>query len=248
MRLSYTPVPQHERSPIAGVIVLSVDRTVERDLRRLVPADALELLHTRIESAPDLNAATLGRMADRLPGAAGLLPAGLAVIGYACTSGALVLGEARVAELIGRAHPGVPTTNPLSALKAACRALGVTRLGLLSPYVAEVSDGLRAHLEDAGIEIAGFATFAEEDEARVAGIAPASIADALRRVAAAGDCQAVFASCTNLRAVEVLGAVERELGVPMLASNQVLAWHMLTLAGCPTAWPLNDALAFARRA
>ena len=237
MQLSYDSV---QPPPTAGLIVLSVDRTVEADLRALVPADALSLCHTRIESAPDVSAASLTAMAERLPGAAALLPGGLRAIGYACTSGALMIGEERVEALIGEAHPGVATTNPLSALKAACAGLGVRRLGLLSPYVAEVSDGLRAHLAENGIEVTAFASFDEENEARVARIAPRSIAEGLRQLAGQGGCDALFASCTGLRAVEAIGAVERELGLPVLASNQVLAWHLLQLTGHP--WPHQDAL------
>jgi maleate isomerase len=238
MQLSYDTVAPR---PTAGLIVLSVDHTVESDLRALVPADKLSLCHTRIASAPDVSAASLAAMADGLTGAAGLLPDGLRAVGYACTSGALMIGEARVEELIGAAHPGVPATNPLTALKAACRGLGVRRLGLLSPYVAEVSDGMRAHLADSGIEVTAFVSFEEENEARVARIAPASIAAGLHELAAQGDCDALFASCTGLRGVEAIGAVERELGLPVMASNQVLAWHLLRLCGQP--WPHDDALA-----
>ncbi|MDZ7712138.1 MAG: Asp/Glu racemase [Rhodovibrio sp.] len=238
MRLSYEPVTP---APAAGIIVLSVDRTVEADLRALVPAAALSLCHTRIESAPDVSAASLAAMADRLPAAAALLPGGLQAVGYACTSGALMIGEARVRQLIADAHPDAATTNPLSALKAACAGLGVRRLGLLSPYVAEVSAGMRAHLAECGIPVTAFASFEEENEARVASIAPRSVAAGLRRLAAQGDCDALFASCTGLRAVEAIGAVERELGLPVMASNQVLAWHLLRLCGQP--WPHADALA-----
>jgi maleate isomerase len=228
-------------APAAGMIVLSVDRTVEADLRALVPAEALSLCHTRIESAPDVSAASLAAMADRLPGAAALLPDGLQAVGYACTSGALMIGEARLEELIVSAHPGVPTTNPLSALKAACAGLGVRRLGLLSPYVAEVSEGMRAHLTECGIHVTAFASFEEENEARVAAIAPASVAAGLRQLVSQAPCDALFASCTGLRAVEAIGAVERALGIPVMASNQVLAWHLLRLCGQP--WPHADALA-----
>ena len=58
-----------------------------------------------------------------------------------------------------------------------------------------------------------------------------SIIDAMLHVGAQAPCDAVFASCTNLRATEVLAEAESAIGVPALASNQVLAWHMLRLAG-----------------
>ncbi len=233
MRLAYSlEEPQQARRATLGLIVLSVDETIEDDFRWLVPAASARLHHTRIESDPDLTAATIRAMAARLPAAAALLPRDtLEVIAYACTSGTTVLGANEVANLISKAHPGVPVTNPLTALKAACDSLGVKRLGLVSPYVAEVSDRLRSALDDAGIAVTGFGSFGEKREQLVARISPASVVEALIQIGQTSDCDAVFASCTNLRAAQSISRVEDMLGKPVLASNQVLAWHMLRLAG-----------------
>ena len=114
--------------------------------------------------------------------------------------------------------------------KAACRALGVDRLGLVSPYEPVVSQALREALEAAGITVSAFGCFEQKEERLVARISPDSILDALLAIGGR-DCQAVFAACTNLRAVEVLAEAERMLGKPVLASNQVMAWHLLRLAG-----------------
>jgi len=233
MRLDYVLEEQDRtRRAALGLIVLSVDETIEDDFRWLIPVDAARLHHTRIESDPDLTAETIRAMAARLPAAAAMLPSDtLDVIGYACTSGTTVLGEQEITALVGEAHPGVPVTNPLSALKAACRSLGITRLGLVSPYVAEVSDLLRKALGDAGIAVTAFGSFGEKRERMVARISPASVVKALVEIGEMPDCDAVFASCTNLRAAETIGRVEAMLGKPVLASNQVMAWHMLRLAG-----------------
>jgi len=233
MRLEYM-LEEHDRALRAalGLIVLSVDETIEDDFRWLVPPDAARVHYTRIGSDPDLTAESIRAMTGRLPAAAALLPSdALDVIGYACTSGTTVLGEQEISALIGEAHPGVPVTNPLSALKAACRSLGITRLGLVSPYVAEVSDLLRTALGDAGIAVTAFGSFGEKRERVVARISPASVVEALVDIGQMPYCDAVFASCTNLRAAETISHVEATLGKPVLASNQVLAWHMLRLAG-----------------
>jgi maleate isomerase len=187
------------RRAALGLVVLSADETLEADLRLLLPDPAVRLYHTRIASAPDVSAASLGDMEGRLQAAAALLPAsaGLDAIGYACTSAATVLGSARVAERVRAAHPGVPVSDPLCALIAACRTLGVRRLGLVSPYVAEVSDALRRALAEAGVAVAAFASFERAQERAVARIAPDSIRSALERVGRSPDCEAVFASCTK---------------------------------------------------
>jgi len=41
---------------------------------------------------------------------------------------------------------------------------------------------------------------------------------------------ALFISCTNLRALDLIPTLEKETGVPVMTSNQVLAWDMLRLA------------------
>lgn len=233
LALPYDTAPGVAGSAVLGLIVLGPDETIERDFRRMLPPDGARLLHSRIPSAPEVTAETLPRMAADLPAAAALLPAsaGLGAIGYACTSGATVMGAARVAELVAQAHPGVPVTDPLSALLAACRALGVRRLGLVSPYVPEVSGVLVEALGAAGLTVAPFGSFGVAEERVVARISGASIAAALRAVGGDPACEAVFVSCTNLLALDVLEEMEAELGKPVLTSNQVLCWHMLRLAG-----------------
>ena len=45
------------------------------------------------------------------------------------------------------------------------------------------------------------------------------------------DCDGLFLSCTNLRTLDVIEEMEARLGMPVLSSNQVLAWHLFRLAG-----------------
>ena len=44
-----------------------------------------------------------------------------------------------------------------------------------------------------------------------------------------GEVDAVFLSCTNLRTLDVIDEIEAELGLPVVSSNQALAWHMAQL-------------------
>ena len=88
-------------------------------------------------------------MARVIPTSAGLLPrdADIKVVGYACTSGSAAMGERRVAGLIDQGCPGALATNPMTALKAALRALGLRRVGMVNPYIEEGSDHLCRVLE-----------------------------------------------------------------------------------------------------
>lgn len=235
--------PYRRAGPIApdrlGLIVLQVDETIEHDFRRLFgPEVALHV--TRVPSGAELTPETIAEMAAHLPKAAALLPpaARFGAVGYACTSGATLIGPERVAELVAGACRTRAVTDPMSAALAAMRALGARRVGLVSPYVAGVVAPMRAAFEAAGHAVPAALSFGEKVEARVARIDPASIAAAARELAGralAGGApvDAIFLSCTNLRTLDIIAPLEAELGLPVVSSNQALAWHMAALAGVP---------------
>jgi maleate isomerase len=220
-----------------GLIVLQVDETIEADFRRLFPARDVALHVSRIPSGADLTPETIATMEAALPQAAGLLPpaARFDALGYACTSGTALIGAARVAELVQGAASARAVTDPLSAALEALRALGAGRIGIVSPYVPAVAGPIRAGFEEGGLDVAETLSFGEQVEARVARISPGSIREAVRAVARAGGVEAVFVSCTNLRTLDIIPGLEAELSLPVLSSNQVLAWHMARLAGAPVA-------------
>ena len=189
--------------------------------------------HARLANDVTVTPETLGRMEAELPVAAGLLPdyLGLDAIGYGCTSGATIIGEDRVAEIFEGTHPGVPSTNPLTAAKAALKALGVRRLGLVTPYSPEVTEAMQARFIAAGIEVTVVGSFYEESDFVVGKIDAQSILDAALKVGRSADVDGVFISCTSLRAANIIDAAETALDKPVTASNHALAWHLLRLAG-----------------
>ncbi|MEZ5905071.1 MAG: aspartate/glutamate racemase family protein [Geminicoccaceae bacterium] len=126
---------------------------------------------------------------------------------------------------------GPPPSDPLSAVLAACAALGCRRIGLVSPYVAEVSGAMRTALTAHGLGIGAFGSFEEKEEARVARIAPDSIRAAALALGRLDTVDAVFLSCTNLRTLSIIADLEAELQKPVISSNQALAWQMARLAG-----------------
>lgn len=219
-----------------GLIVLQADETIENEFRPLFAIDGVTLNHTRIESAPEVTPQTLMAMKERLTGAAGLLPGTRKpdVIGYACTSAATVIGSGAVEAAVRRAHPDAKVTNPAAAVLAALAHLKVKRIGVVTPYVPDVSKAVVALLEDNGFPAVKTGSFGQSEEAVVARITPASVAAAINAVGEAPDVEAVFASCTNLRTFGVIEACETTLGKPVISSNSALAWHMMTLAGLET--------------
>ena len=221
-----------------GLIALQSDRTIEDDFRRLMPRD-VSLLVSRVPSAPDVSRDTLAQMEGALTGAATLFPVGhrFDVVGYGCTSGTAQIGAPVIAERVRAGTVVAHVSEPVSALIVACKALGLTRIAIVSPYVAAVSDHLRHVLRAAGIESPAFTSFDEANEEAVTQIDAPSVAAAAHAVMAGADVQGCFLSCTNLRTLDVIAPLQADFGVPVLSSNLVLGWHMLRLAGRDVAQP-----------
>ncbi|GHF56476.1 maleate cis-trans isomerase family protein [Seohaeicola zhoushanensis] len=229
---TYSYVLKPADPPRLGLIVLQTDERIEPDFRRLLPVGT-DLFVSRVPSGLDVTPETLQAMHDHIPASAALLPQvkPFDVVGYGCTSGSAQIGPANVARQVRAGTAAQAVTEPVSALVAACRALGVNRVAFLSPYVEAVSDRLREVLAGQGVTSPVFGTFAEAEEAKVSRIDPISTRAAALNLLAQGGVDALFLSCTNLDTLDIITGLEADSGLPVLSSNLVLAWHMARLAG-----------------
>jgi maleate isomerase len=146
----------------------------------------------------------------------------------------VAIGEEAIAERLAAARPGVPSTTPIRAALVGFAALAVRRVAMLVPYLDEVIQPVRAFLEDHGVAVTAITSFNIESDVDMARIPPTAIVEAGVE-ADRPDADALFVSCTALRAAQVAEALEARLGKPVVTSNQALCWHALRLAGiaCP---------------
>ncbi len=214
-----------------GMVVLSTDETLEFEARQVLAGRQVNLFHTRIASHPTVTPESLREMKALMPASAELLPEGLRAIAYGCTSASVLIGPEVVAGQIRSVQPGVPVTNPISAVLAALDALGARRIGLVTPYTAPVAAPMRGFLADHGVETLQEISFGEGDDRRVARISQTSTLAAVLEAGAARGVEAVFASCTNLGTFRMIEEAEARLGLPVISSNLALVWHLLKLAG-----------------
>lgn len=216
-----------------GVVVLETDETLEPEFARMTNLEGVALYHSRIPMVSEITPQTLARMETDLPASVRLLPPSLKfdVIGFGCTSASTVIGSDNVARAIHTVFPNARITDPLAAIIAAIKNLGARQLGFITPYVPTVSKRMLTRLEQEGFEIAAFGSFEEGDDRVVARITEEAILAAAIRVASTKNCDAIVISCTNLRCLSIIPEIEARTGLPVISSNQALAWHMLRLAG-----------------
>ena len=216
-----------------GLLVLESDQTMEWEMRQMADLPGVAIYHARLANEAEVTPETLVQMELEVPKAAALLPEylGLKAIGYGCTSGSTIIGEQRVSELIQMNNPTVPTSNPLTAAKAALKRLGIKRLGLVTPYRPDVTELMQARFEEAGIVIQSVGSFYQQDDRVVGRITSDAILEAALTIGQNDLVDGVFISCTSLRAAGIIEQAEAALGKPVTASNHALAWHLLRLAG-----------------
>jgi maleate cis-trans isomerase len=152
-----------------------------------------------------------------------------AVVLLAHTASSYALGYGNEQALVDRiaSLAGAPVLLAAQAVLAALRHLGVKRLALGTPYPESISRQGKAYWEAAGFEIAGYHRlehvtdiYAENEER----------AYELARRADAPEADAVLLSGTGLPTVAVLETLERDLGKPVLSSNQASLWQALRMA------------------
>ncbi len=152
------------------------------------------------------------------------------VVAYGCTSGTVAVGEEAVKGRLRAALPGVPGTTPITAALAALSHLGARRVALLTPYPEAIHRAVADYLGGRGLEIVDQATLGISVDREITGYP----AEGLRARILALDrrrADAIFVSCTSLRIAEAIGQIETASGLPLVTSNQALAWHCLRLAG-----------------
>lgn len=143
------------------------------------------------------------------------------------------------------ARTGIPATSTILAYDALLRGMGVRRLGLVTPYVAEIEAKMIANYAAGGIEVVAAARLDDRGNHSFAGYPPAQVAEMIAKVAAAKP-DAVAVVCTNFRGAPAAARIEAETGIPVLDSVAVTAAHCLRLVGLDPARATGWGSVFAR--
>jgi maleate isomerase len=213
-----------------GMLLPSVNTAAEAQFNAMLP-EGVSLHTTRLK----LNGGSeqqLLAMADKLEEAADLLAdAGCDLILFHCTAVTPFNAEMdrtlpkRITEATG-----VPATATSRALIAAFQALDARRIVMVTPYAADTNARETAFLEshqervlhDVGLDV--------KPASKMVAVEPGEWYRLIRRNARP-DADAYFISCTAVRSLEVIEDLERDLGKPVVTSNQAAAWHSLRQLG-----------------
>jgi len=217
-----------------GLIVLATDYTIEHEWRQLFAGlDGVALYQSRILNEDKVTPETLRAMEPRIIECTRVITPDtpLDVMAYGCTSASMAIGEEKVFARIREAKPEVRCTTPITAAFAAFDAFKARRIGVLTPYTAEVNRNVTDYIAARGYQVPVFGSFNSDRDTTVARITPQSIEKAVREIISHAQVDAIFVSCTSVRLMLVCAELEKSLGIPLTSSNHAMGWHALRLAG-----------------
>ena len=152
---------------------------------------------------------------------------------YGCTSATLAHGPAfdrAFAEEIER-KLGAPAVTAAGAVAAALDDLGVRRYGFASPYVRQLGEEAIAFFAECGFEAVSNAHVGSDlDNSAMTALTPQEVFD-LGCSADRPEAEALVISCTDIRAVEAIAALEQRLGKPVITSTQALIHSVIKRLG-----------------
>jgi maleate isomerase len=209
-----------------GMLLPSSNPLAEPELTVMLPM-GVSVLTTRLKLAGSTREQLLG-MTDKIEEASALLAdARVDLIVFNCTAVSTfdpVMG-ATISNRITDAC-GVPATTTADALLAAFTALNVKRVVLITPYLKSVNLREVAFLKHCGIEVLSETGLDLVEGNGMAAVTPDQWVE-LARKNRDDTADAYFLSCTAIHVTPIIDLLEKELGRPVVTSNQAMLWHCL---------------------
>jgi maleate isomerase len=225
-----------------GLIVPSSNTTMETEVPSLLrergrerPEDnftfhsaRLRMQHVTPEALRAMNAETeraTTELADMRPN----------VVATACLIAIMAQGlkhhrvvQAEIESILEREHAPAPVVSSAGALVDALHALGARRIGMITPYLKELTRLVAAYIEDAGIEVGDALSLEVSDNQAVAALDPEDLKTHWKRLDLR-DCDAlVLSACVQMPSLSGIEEVERESGLPTLSAATATTWAILS--------------------
>lgn len=216
-----------------GLIIPSSNRMVEQEMvRALPPGVTAHVARLRMTGAYERPLDEL--LPDVSSAAAMLADARCEAIAFHCTANSTAGGAEGEADLLGALRAGTPgaVTTTGSAIREALEVLGARRIVLVTPYSAAVTDHEAVFFVEAGYEVVATLATDRGGSDEYCATPAEEWADALLELRR-DDVDAYVLSCANIACFAVIESVERELGKPLITSNQSVLWATLRAAAAP---------------
>ncbi|MBI4192341.1 MAG: aspartate/glutamate racemase family protein [Betaproteobacteria bacterium] len=215
-----------------GLLVPSINTTMETEFWRIAP-EGVSVHSARIAGGRHGTPEELRNMENASKHAAAeIAMVEPDVVVYGCTSGSFFEGPAwnkKICEQLTEITRA-PTVTTAGAMTGCLMAGGHKNVDVVTPYVEVTNERLKQFVKAHGIDVVKLGTFDMLDMFDHAKIQPEEIYAKVKEITTP-DSEAVFVACTQLRALEVLDTLERDLGKPVYSAVQASAWQAYEVMG-----------------
>ena len=134
----------------------------------------------------------------------------------------------RVLDIMG---PGLKLTTGADAAVAALRKFGAKKLAVLTPYQPIADKQVHAFFAESGFDIVRLVGLKCDTANSIAHTPEAQVLDVVLNELDGDDVDAIIQVGTNLSALPLFPALEKQLRKPVLPINVALIWHALRAIG-----------------
>jgi maleate isomerase len=213
-----------------GVLVPSTNTTVETEYGRLLPVSLqvhvarIPLLSSGVETPPRSGDADVDHQARMLG------DAGVEVVALMQTAASLLADnyDDRITKRMSDAA-GFPAITSARAIGLAIRSLGARRMALVAPFPMAVIDRLGHHyVVNHGLETVASVSFSGTDSVEYPTLAQGLARDAIMRTDRP-DVEIFVVPGGNFPTMTFISEWEREVGKPVITTNQATLWAMIQI-------------------
>jgi maleate cis-trans isomerase len=210
-----------------GLIIPSMNTLSEPQFAHFCPAD-LGIHVARLRMSGKWKKPFAELSAEISAAASLLADAKPDLIVFHCTGASMREGPAgdTVVRDIIRDATGIEAIATGSAVVAALRALRLTKLVLISPYVQSNNDREMDYLRACGFSVLHDVALGLKGSEEYIAVPPERWVQ-LAMDNARADADGYFLACTNTTQIEAITEIERRLGKPVVNSNQAVMWACL---------------------
>jgi len=211
-----------------GLIALSTDFMIEKDFKKIIENMNIDLFVNRIRSYYPLTKENLIKMGENVTEVSkDILPdEKLDCVVYGCTSGTIASGYDSIKNKINLAKPEAKVVTPSSAAVNALRKMKVKKISIFTPYSEKLNNDVVDYFKKENFIVTSNSYFDISYDNDIAKVDPDYLFEVITKMDL-GEAEAVFLSCTNLPALNIVDKLEKKLNKIVLSSNQVLIWDTL---------------------
>jgi maleate isomerase len=151
--------------------------------------------------------------------------------GYHCTA------EDDIRAVLREQDALVPVVSSAGALLDGLRALGATKVAMVTPYEKPLTKLVADYIEAGGVEVHDALSLEVADNQAVAALDPLALQEHWKRLDLSGCDALVLSACVQMPSLPAIDPVEQACGLPVLSAATATAYAMLGALDLPTRIP-----------